>query len=193
MIMTKLKQQTQPYHDRLEENVYAKAILDEDVTLDAYRTFLSKFFGFYRPLEADLDRLFAQTDLDFDFAARRKTALLSRDLGQLGLALENLPLCDRTPQPESVPQALGCLYVMEGATLGGQIILRHVAPRLQITPARGGAFFNSYGAKVGLMWRSFRQFATEQIATSRQEREIIDAAQQTFVAFEHWLIPTKER
>ena len=45
--------------------------------------------------------------------------------------------------------------MVEGATLGGQLLRRHLAPRLALTPERGLAYFAAYGDAVGPMWRAF--------------------------------------
>lgn len=86
---------------------------------------------------------------------RRKLHLLEADLLRLGVSpgdLAALPLFLARPYATAA-EALGSMYVLEGATLGGQLIARRVAATLGFTPAYHG----SYGAEVGAMWRGFRQ------------------------------------
>ncbi len=78
--------------------------------------------------------------------------------------------------------ALGCLYVLEGATLGGQVISRHLA-KLGIGPENGGRFFNGYGARTGEMWKSFQTSATAYCVTHDQISEAVDGAKWTFERF----------
>ena len=54
----------------------------------------------------------------------------------------------RIPTPNSDSLAFGCLYVMEGATLGGQVIGRHVRQTLGVTPETGGRFHAAYGDRT---------------------------------------------
>jgi heme oxygenase len=51
---------------------------------------------------------------------------------------------------------LGAMYVMEGSTLGGQHIARHVEAALGLLPAQGDAYFRGYGERTGAMWTEFK-------------------------------------
>ncbi len=60
---------------------------------------------------------------------------------------------DRFPPLTSEAEALGALYVLEGATLGGRIIRRELAVRgASLT---GLEFLDPYGEAAGDRWRSF--------------------------------------
>jgi len=62
-----------------------------------------------------------------DYESRRKLPLLSQDLVALGASaeeLDRLPRCQGLPACDEPAAAMGYLYVMEGATLGGQMLLR---------------------------------------------------------------------
>jgi heme oxygenase len=76
---------------------------------------------------------------------------------------------------------------MEGSTLGGQIIARHVAAHLGLRPDHGLAFFSSYGEAVGARWKETREalvcFAEETAA----EDAMVEAARRTFTALAAWL------
>ncbi len=77
------------------------------------------------------------------------------------------------------------MYVVEGSTLGGQVLSRHFADRLGVSPDRGGGFFHGYGEATGRMWMAFAG-----LAASRPESETgpaIDAAIATFEALGDWL------
>ncbi len=189
MLMQQLKQQTHPYHNRLDSHPALAALFEDDLTLEAYGGLLRKFLGFYMPLETTLAAAIDWSTLPFDFMARRKTPLLSQDLQQLDVAIEprSVPHCHDLPLIATLPQAVGCLYVLEGATLGGQVIVRQLRRRLPIEAGHGGTFFNSYGPDVGPMWRAFGKFVNEQVTTTHQKNEAIDTAIQTFVKFERWL------
>ena len=50
-IMERLKSETAHYHRQVEQNPYAKAIMNQTVTIEEYRTYLEKFYGFLKPLE----------------------------------------------------------------------------------------------------------------------------------------------
>ena len=150
-------------------------------SLEAYKAHLLKTWTFYRPLEASLGAL-DWTAVGIDFDSHRKAPLLEEDIRFLRIphspAEENKQPLDRT----NLDFALGCLYVLEGATLGGQIISRHLA-KLDIGPDNGGRFFNGYGAKTGEMWKSFQTSATTYCITDDQIGEAVNGAQSTFRKF----------
>jgi heme oxygenase len=60
--------------------------------------------------------------------------------------IARLPQCQTLPVIDSGPTCLGVLYVLEGATLGGQILRREIASRLRLDADNGAAFLDVYGA-----------------------------------------------
>jgi heme oxygenase (biliverdin-IX-beta and delta-forming) len=182
MILAKLKEATRMQHDNLENTV---DVMNRMFSLDDYKTLLTKFYRFYAGIEPRV----AANDLisaGFDYEARRKTPLLERDLKNLEIfeqvQNEIQPWRD-LPALDSVPKAFGSLYVMEGATLGGQVIMRHLRQHLDITPENGGAFFNSYGERVGPMWKEFCAVTNEYAEKAQEDETIINAAKETFDSF----------
>ena len=49
------------------------------------------------------------------------------------------------PAVATTAEFAGCLYVLEGAALGGQVLARSLASRWQRTPRTGTAFFSGDG------------------------------------------------
>jgi heme oxygenase (biliverdin-IX-beta and delta-forming) len=150
-------------------------------SLDAYKAHLWKTWVFYRPLEAALAGL-DWAALGLDFEPRRKTPLLERDLRVLGVPHAEEADGHRSIDPTNLDFAVGCLYVLEGATLGGQIISRHLAT-LGIGPENGARFFNGYGPRTGEMWKSFQAHAMDYCVTEDQMGEAVRGAQLTFGQF----------
>ena len=174
-----LKSRTRLHHERAEA---AMPALDHTLTVDRYREILARFHGVYSPLEARLAELPHWSALSFDFSARRKAALLERDLSALGYSagdIARMPRAERLPDVRALPRSIGALYVMEGATLGGQVIQRLVRQELGLDSA-GLSFFTSYGPRVGAMWNEFRAFANGAIASDADAEEMVSAACETF-------------
>lgn len=184
-LLERLKQETRTSHEDLERRV---DILNRLQTAESYRKLLETFYGVYGPLEAALTRCIPEIEPWLpDVGKRMRTAALGRDLGILGNnSPEELPLAD-VPLLSSLAEQFGCLYVLEGSTLGGQIIAREVNSQLHFTPERGCSFFASHGAEIGSMWRRFRE-AMERYAAahSEQHERIIQAADATFRTFSDW-------
>jgi heme oxygenase len=82
--------------------------------------------------------------------------------------------------------------VLEGATLGGQLIARHVIPLLGLAPDAGAAFFTSYGAEVGARWRSLGEFLRRQLGREADVQRAAGAACDTFGKLDCWLARGQE-
>ena len=121
MILKRLKEATGARHGALESRL---PLLDAGMSRASYRRFLLRFWGYYAPLEAQLLALPCWNSMDFDYAGRHKTPRLVQDLRALGEppgSIEGFARCQHLPKLASLGQLLGCLYVIEGATLGGQV------------------------------------------------------------------------
>lgn len=185
-IMQRLKAETRLYHQRVERQVNLEQICASPST---YRHLLQHFYGFYCPVEHKLAQL-PWHALHFAYHVRQKCPLLAADLLVLGEqppTLAQLPQCTGLPPLVNLAQALGCLYVLEGATLGGQIITRQVGRTLHLVPDRGCAFFASYGDQVGVMWQEFARLVAAYANTPARQETIVDSAIATFGALQHWL------
>jgi heme oxygenase (biliverdin-IX-beta and delta-forming) len=182
MIMTKLREATRDQHENLENTV---DVMGEVFSLENYKTLLTKFYRFYAAIEPKV----AENDLagaGFDFGARRKTPLLEKDLEALGILEKvraHVAPWNGVPDVSSLSRAFGSIYVMEGATLGGQVITRHLKQDFGLTADNGAAFFSSYGAQVGAMWKSFKATLTAYAEQNGDEEQIIGAARETFDSF----------
>jgi len=182
MIMAKLKEATRDQHENLENTV---DVMGEVFSLENYKKLLTKFYRFYAAIEPKV----AENDLQsagFDFEARRKTPLLEKDLEALGIletVRSEVPLWNGLPDVSTLAKAFGSIYVMEGATLGGQVITRHLEKDFGLTAENGAAFFNSYGASVGPMWKSFKETLTAFAEKNGDDHPIIGTARETFDSF----------
>lgn len=182
-LLDRLRSETKEEHQRLEEEL---DLLRPDLSLDAYVRLLSRFYGFYRPWEEKVASVGAQ--LLPDFAARQvKVSMLIADLSYFGLAYKALPLCHDLPKWDRAAGALGALYVTEGATLGGQLISRHVRRTFGLPEGKGYTFFCSYADRVGPMWTVFRD-ALLRYSSPAADDDIVEGASQTFRRIREWLI-----
>jgi heme oxygenase (biliverdin-IX-beta and delta-forming) len=189
MILKRLKQATSERHAALEDQL---PLLDSRLSRENYRQLLGRFFGYYAPLEIRLLALPWRDETGFDYTDRHKTARLEQDLIALGETpgtLARLPRCQDLPEAASLSNLLGCLYVIEGATLGGHIITRHLQANLGLTPETGASFFNGYGAQTGAQWQTFCTMLTDLAERTGGDEEIIATANRTFETLEQWLFP----
>jgi heme oxygenase (biliverdin-IX-beta and delta-forming) len=189
MILEQLKAATRPHHEAMERDPLSRSLLAPAISRADYLQVLQVYLGFYAPLEAVLFSRPEWAQLGFATERRHKTPLLLRDLRALGASTTSatdVPHCTDLPPITSLGAALGCMYVLEGATLGGQLIARHLGATLGLTPERGSAFFNSYGAELGPRWKEFRALLEAQAATPAAREQSIATASATFSAMQRW-------
>jgi heme oxygenase (biliverdin-IX-beta and delta-forming) len=188
MILTRLKQKTIWRREALGKRL---DLFHSVRTPEDYRLLLGKFLGFYEPVEETLEAAFDWGMVKFDFKSRKKTPLLLRDLHSLGVEdTLLLPRCKMLPVLNTLPQAFGCLYVFESATLSWGIVLSHLSRTLGVTRESGGAFFNSYGDRVVARWHDFAQQLRAYASRPDLEEAVIRTAIDTLVYLDQWMAVT---
>jgi heme oxygenase len=75
--------------------------------------------------------------------------------------------------------ALGFMYVMEGSTLGGMVILKHIKER-GFAREDNTNFFTGYGPATGSSWRSFIDLFSRYVVQHHLEDEAIEGAKAAF-------------
>ncbi|OIN44662.1 biliverdin-producing heme oxygenase [Pseudomonas azotoformans] len=185
-LLETLRTGTALLHVALEKRL---PFFSERLDADWYQRLLEAYYGFYGPMEAAL----YECDLipeGFDQGLRTKTPTLVHDLDALGLneqAIGALPRCAELPNLDTPAACLGALYVLEGATLGGQLLRREMAQRLDVNADNGGAFLNVYGAETGRRWKDFLDFLGRLPLDAPAKQRAVEAARSTFRCFEQWL------
>ncbi|MGC5703558.1 biliverdin-producing heme oxygenase [Pseudomonas sp. NFXW11] len=185
-LLQDLRTATATLHVALEKRL---PFFSERLDAHWYQRLIQAYYGFYQPLETALfDR--GSLPPDYDPGQRRKTPALTGDLRALGLdpaQIETLPRCSQLPPLTCSSACLGALYVLEGATLGGQILRREMARRLDLHPGNGGAFLDIYGSATGRRWKEFLGYLERSPEDPGARRQAVSAAQSTFACFERWL------
>jgi len=184
--IAELRSATWCSHQRLEKRLDVKSRFTDPI---AYRVHLQKMWGFCAAIERQLGpHVFGEALADYE--KRRKIPLLTRDLIALGLdsqALGRLPHCETVPDCVDAAAAFGCVYVIEGATLGGRTLLPLVHGRLGLTTDSGAAFLASYGQDVGMMWRGFGVALDAWCDGPERRFRATQAAVATFTSLDGWL------
>jgi heme oxygenase len=187
MILQRLRMETRSHHDRLDHHPLMVQLISTAVSLPLYETLLKKFLGFYQSLEPQLAAYDHWSSLGINLNQRLKTPSLLKDLRSLDIGARDLPLAPRPEWIHNEASAMGTFYVMEGSTLGGQVITKHLAARLNLSPDHGLAFFSSYGADVGTRWKETREALVRFAEQSHADDMMIESAKQTFTALAAWL------
>ena len=184
--MQRLREATREAHARIEGSL---PLLDPQLTRPRYRALVEAFYGFYAGLEPRLLTAAGPHAGDIDLGRRGKLALLRLDLHALGRSdadIDGLPRCLDLPLLVTASHAIGVLYVLEGATLGGQIIARHLQSALDLGANNGAAFFAGYGPLTGAMWKRFSAHVDSSMTLETEV--VITSATETFEKLRSWLV-----
>src|SRR4029079_5048564 len=130
LLQRQLRHETAGLHRHLDHQL---ALLDPGLSIARYREVLQVFLGFYAPIEAGLAPLASSRGASLGFPLRARTELIERDLLALGASrrqVAELPRCSDLPRLLCLEDLAGCLYVLEGASLGGQVIAPVLERRL---------------------------------------------------------------
>ncbi|MCX2546915.1 biliverdin-producing heme oxygenase [Pseudomonas sp. COW5] len=182
-VLQDLRAGTAELHIALEKRL---PFFSDTLDLHAFERLMRAYYGFYQPLEAALQDSGA-IPADFDLVSRLKAPTLQRDLHALGANGGDFSLCRQLPAIDSAAAGLGVLYVLEGATLGGQILRREIATRLNLGADNGAAFLDVYGAATGRRWRDFIEYLGSRPMDADEREAVVAAAHTTFSCFERWL------
>lgn len=184
-VVDRLRSENRPAHESLH---VALGFLDTSVDPGRYAALLRRWYGVHAVLEPRLDRWHRRTGL-LDWPQRRRLHLLEADLEALGdsrRSRRRLPLCPGLPSVDDTSRALGVLYVVEGATLGGAVLSRRL--RDSRVPADARRFLAGYGDQVGPRWSGLRATTSAWVGDDPgREDAVAAAARETFAVLERWL------
>ncbi|HVJ55393.1 MAG TPA: biliverdin-producing heme oxygenase [Aliidongia sp.] len=149
---------------------------------------LVKLHQIYTLVENALDAV-DWADAGLDLAHRiMRVRWIEEDLAKLGCtpaaALAFPALC-----LSSLGEGLGCLYVIEGSTLGGRVIYKRVKARLGFDADHGARYFFGYGADTAEMWASFIGKLNSFGANTAIGADAEMAARRVFLLFEQAFRP----
>ena len=187
-VLTELRTATAVEHEQVETTL---GLMDHQLGRDRLVAVLARLHAFWTAAEAGLDAWAHRWPADAETVAwsrRRRAHLFAADLRALGAEPDAAALPE-LPAVEDTDQALGRLYVLEGSTLGGTFISRHLAT-LPILghDVRLGAF-SPYGAETSAMWHAFRRVTRDRVAAGGDAGRVVGAARATFSALAAWCAP----
>ncbi|WP_164101056.1 biliverdin-producing heme oxygenase [Candidatus Laterigemmans baculatus] len=192
MILSSLRERTRSQHEQIEQTVN---LFGHWESVERYGGLLARFYGFYAPLERRLGQVPDCGAIGLDLVERVKTPFLYQDLLALGFdsaRVEQLPECVQLPRVGDMATVLGCLYVLEGATLGGQVLRREIERRHGLDTESGCRFFASYRERVGERWMEFCKVLSHYASENPDAQEaIVSAAVDTFCTFDRWIVGGK--
>ena len=183
-VLHRLRTATAEDHERVEA---ALDLVSPALSLARLTRAMTALHGFWAAAEEGLAGWAASNPSDaarLDWPRRRLADLYAADLQALGAPVDAArPVL---PDVRDTDEALGRMYVLEGATLGGRFIDRHLAtlPALAGVPLRA---FSPYREETGAKWRAYRGAARAHTAGGGDADRVVRAACATFAALARWV------
>lgn len=185
-IRSLLKEKTQSQHTHVENTPLLKKITEKNITLAEYIQLLKKLYGYIYQCE--------RTILSIKFCnlihGREKTDLLIKDLTDLQSMDQSIQIAQQnsdTPILSQKLDILGYLYVIEGSTLGGQVISKILSNLLDLSPKHGLHYFYGYGSHTKKKWDEIC-IQLNTISSEPEMNAVITSANNTFETLSAWLI-----
>lgn len=178
-------------HRQLEESPLSMNLMSPEVSLQQYASYLAAMKGVIEFTEAQLFPIVSE--LIADTEERRKLTSISEDLEALSsqVTIPSYPAFVPFQLPVSPAFAMGVIYVVEGSTLGGRVILKHLQQRA-FSLSDGTAFFTGYGEHTGRLWKSFLNAFSSYAVQTNSQKEISEGAQQAFRSIYNYFVSLPE-
>jgi heme oxygenase len=189
-----LKQATRSDHEATESTV---SLMDPALTRADYVAVLQRMYDAVRAWD-DWSTAHAPPALVPLLAGRHRSLLIEADLNTLHAPTPSIHNNSNASldtylngdEAERTAAFLGAMYVIEGSTLGGQYIARHVEQTLGFEPGHGDSYFRGYGDQTGSMWRDFKAILAE--VPDAHTDLVVQSAKQMFDFFAAHMTDTVE-
>lgn len=154
-----------------------------------YVSLLYRLHGFHQAAEealANSQWSAAWAEINVDVRRHRRAHLLASDLQAMGASRPS----PATPLEgiDDFPTALGCLYVIEGSSLGGRVIGPAIRSTIGDVPT---SFFDSVDRGHPSPWRSLKD-ALGRFGDGADCDAVVKGARLTFLAFERHMAEPRE-
>jgi heme oxygenase len=188
--MEELKAATFAAHARLQGAPFFATLAACQLPLESYVGQLRALLLIHGVLEHALASCGDEQVMSVWNGDMRKTHLLQQDLSyfeprtvaDLKEAVAAALQADQAIRLWSIEQPLcllGCVYVLEGSTLGAAV-LRPLVARALLLADEGQSYLNNYGPAVHARWSQFKQRMNALELKAEQREEIVNAAKEFF-------------
>lgn len=187
-----LRSTTKEAHEALEAHI---PLLHPRVDAQQYHDYLLAIGPVVQALEAVVSR--SEDDLasrQYLWAPRRRFARLQADVAVLAARADVRPR-DAQVWPDTAPSSgqlaahdtqsarIGMLYVLEGSTLGGQLLRKNLADKLHVN-STALRYLSGHGQNTAKMWQQTQAVVESFLRTDEQRKEAAQAAVAVFVWFD---------
>lgn len=178
-LIVALRHATAAVHESIEQLPIMRRVMSSAMTRIDYYRYLLVLRELYTPLEAALYTA-VDRETQLRLGVRPKLPALLADLSEQAAMNpnESFAMIDDVAQAsveiQNINHLVGSLYVLEGATLGGRTIARHL--RRVLGDELGGArFLDFHGEQTSAVWKQFAGALDELCAEQRLEPDAVIA------------------
>lgn len=184
VFLSRLKENTAILHRQLEQSSITSALMRAEIKASDYALYLAAMREVIAWCETSVFPQVNSVILNVD--GRRKLNAIDHDLLALRPEIPfQVPPFEKLPDALSLPKALGSMYVLEGSSLGGIVIVKQLQHQPFLTQ-NTSRFLTVYGKNTGFYWKKFIDDLSRYAIAHNVENEIIEGAQDTFKAIDDY-------
>ncbi len=176
-VIRALREATATIHQRLHQHPITTHLTKPSLQLKHYQLFLQAFECFHEVVENQI------ASLPSLYSPVSRSLLLKNDLNSLNIT-SRIPIRPELCLDNSEDDFLGLMYVVEGASLGGQVMAKNVYQTLGFTASHGASFLNGKAEQTSFDWKHFLIMLEQHASDSEQ---CTKAALASFTSLENWL------
>ena len=179
--LTALRHGTHDLHEALESKAVFSRLMHQGVGMNDYVQALESLRHAYTVSEPNLMQGLKMHTPTYHYHSR--LPLLQRDLTSLRGTAPPFLAPTESDECTSVAETLGVLYVIEGSTLGGQVLMRHLQDQLGDSFSNAMSFYSLDGKLDIRVWGAAKKLINSNLLTQCLLDEAIEAARRTFTSF----------
>lgn len=176
MLSEYLKKNTAEFHDAAEKLFSSNKIFSKTFTLEDYKKIINtNYLMLLHSEEKIFDSLSKNYSEKLQLNQRIKLPLIEKDLASLDLVNQT-----KTHHLEfaNEHEALGAMYVIEGSTLGGNVIAKQLSKTEGFHDVTFN-FFGCYHENTGFMWKNFKEILDSEV-DEKNYSEVLSGAEKLY-------------
>jgi len=174
-MLNKLRDATNTLHTEIEEGNLAGDIMSHTISLENYKLLLLQNFIAYNVVDREIAKFIPEF-------SSNKANRLQEDLSNLKVDTSIYKEFEDQFSIDSIAEAWGAWYVVEGSVLGGMMISKELIHCELLSNIEKHYFFNGDRSSVE-GWRSFGKGLKQVAFTEAEELAAINKAKETFKFF----------
>lgn len=176
MVSEYLKQNTADYHDAAEKLFNSEKIFNKTFTLEDYKKIIhTNYLMLLHSEDKIFSRLSDKYSEKLQLNDRKKLSLIEKDIESLSLKNQTVSY---DLEFDNEHEAFGAMYVIEGSTLGGNVIAKQLSKTEGFDEVSFN-FFGCYQERTGAMWKNFKEVLDTEIA-EESYNEVLSGAKKLY-------------